>query len=68
VEDLGDDQVGDLVVDRLAEEDDPLAQQAGVDVVRALAAGGLLDDHRDQRHRGPPSLLKCNRAVAHRRG
>jgi hypothetical protein len=51
VEDLGDDEVCDLVVDRLAEEDDPLAKQTGVDVVRALAASRLLHHHRDQRHR-----------------
>ena len=39
-----------------AEEDDPLVEQAGVDVERALAARGLLDHHRDQRaHAG--SLL-----------
>ena len=48
VEELGDDQVGDLVGDRRAEEDDPLVQQPGVDVERALSAGGLLDDHRDK--------------------
>ena len=45
----GDDQVRDLVVDRRAEEDDPLVEQARVDVERALAARGLLDHHRDQR-------------------
>ena len=42
---LSDDEVGDVVVDLLAEEDDPLAQKARVDVEGALAAGGLLDDH-----------------------
>jgi hypothetical protein len=36
----------------LADEHDPLAEQAGVDVERALAAAGLLDHHRDQGHRG----------------
>ena len=45
-------EVRDLVVHRLAEEDDPLAEEPGVDVVRALAAGGLLDDHWDQGHGG----------------
>ena len=34
VEQLGDDQVRDLVVDRRAEEDDPLVEQARVDVER----------------------------------
>ena len=32
VQQLGDDQVGDLVVDRRAEEDDPLVEQPRVDV------------------------------------
>src|SRR6478752_6403743 len=53
----GEDLSGvDVDVGRLAEEDDPLAQEAGVDVVGPLAAGGLLDDHRYQRHR---DLLRC---------
>ena len=52
VEELGDDQVRDLVVDGRAEEDDPLVEQARVDVERALAARGLLDHHRDQRAHG----------------
>src|SRR6185436_17212468 len=33
--------------DGCAEEDDPLVEQARVDVERALAARGLLDHHRD---------------------
>ena len=49
VEELGDDEVRDLVVDRRAEEDDALVEQARVDVERALSARGLLDHHRDQR-------------------
>src|SRR5947207_15371130 len=48
VDQLGHDQVRDVLVDRRAEEHDSLVQQAGVDVERALAAGGLLDDHGDQ--------------------
>ena len=48
-EHLRDDHVRDLVVDLAAEEDDALAQQAGVDVERALVAPVGLDDHRDQR-------------------
>src|SRR5215218_4289271 len=48
VEQLGHDQVGHRVVDRRAQEDDPLVQQARVDVEGALAAVGLLDDDRDQ--------------------
>src|SRR5947199_8914723 len=53
---LGDDQVCDLIVDRGAEEDDSLVQQARVDVEGSLASRGLLDDHGNQRaHAG--SLL-----------
>ena len=48
MEELRDDEVRDLVVDRRAEEDDPLVEQARVDVERALAARGLLDHHRNQ--------------------
>src|SRR3954468_4373589 len=46
VEELGDDQVRDLVGHGRAEEDDPLVEEARVDVEGALPAGGLLDDHR----------------------
>jgi hypothetical protein len=50
VQQLGDDQVGDLVVDRLAEEHDALVEQARVDVVLALAPGAALDDGGDEGH------------------
>src|SRR5918912_4079146 len=53
MQELGDDQVGDLVVHRRAEEDDPLVQEAAVDVERALPAGGLFDDHRYEWAHGP---------------
>ena len=43
-EQLGGDQVGDPVLDLLAEEDDAIAQQPGVDVERALEATVRLDD------------------------
>ena len=47
------------VVDRGAEEDDPLVEQARVDVERALAVHGLLDHHRNQRaHRCSPLQLR----------
>ena len=52
-EELGDDQVGEVVLDRVAQEDDPLAQQARVDVVGALPPAGGLDDHGDE-HLGTP--------------
>jgi hypothetical protein len=45
---LGHDQVGDLIVDRRAQEDDAVTQQARVDVEGALAARRGLDDHRDE--------------------
>src|SRR6185503_12422318 len=46
VQELRNDQVGDLIVHGSPEEDDPLVQEAGVDVERTLPTGGLLDDHR----------------------
>src|SRR5579875_754208 len=45
MQELSHDQVGDLVVDRRTEKDDPLVQQTAVDVERALSARGLLDNH-----------------------
>src|SRR6266513_1645659 len=42
---LRDHQVGDVVVNRRAYEDDVVAQQPGIDVVGAFASSGLLDDH-----------------------
>ena len=49
VQELGDDEVGDLVVDLLAEEDDALAQEQRVDVEGALAARRLLEHGGDHR-------------------
>src|SRR4051794_41214508 len=57
---LRHDQVRDLVVHRSAEEDDPLVEQARVDVEGALAPRALLDDHW---HEGHQRLL-CNVAMA----
>src|SRR5207302_547978 len=51
VEELGDDQAGDLVVDRRAEKDDALAQEQGVNVEDALGAPGRLDDAGDDEPR-----------------
>jgi hypothetical protein len=48
VQQLGHDDVRDAVVDRGAQEDDPLLEEPAVDVERALAARGLLDDDRDR--------------------
>src|SRR5262249_43271562 len=54
---LRDDEVRDLIVDRRAEEDDPLVQQTRVDVERALTTRRLLDDHGNQRAQFRLSLL-----------
>src|SRR6478609_5659388 len=56
VQELGHDQVGDVLGDLGAEEDDALVQQARVDVERALAARGLLDNHWDKRTHGRDSI------------
>src|SRR6185503_9715675 len=45
---LGADQAGHAVVDGPDDEDDPLLQEARIDVIGALAAVGLLDHHRHQ--------------------
>jgi hypothetical protein len=49
MEQFGDGQVRDLIVDRRAEEDDPLVEETRVDVEGALTVRGLLDHHRNQR-------------------
>ena len=46
---LGGDQVGDVIVDRRADKNDVVLQQPRVNVICALAAIGLLDDHGDER-------------------
>jgi hypothetical protein len=59
---FGDRQVGDLIVDRGAEEDDPLVEETRVDVEGALAVHGLLDHHRDQRAHGRSPILCFRRS------
>src|SRR5205085_446534 len=44
VQQLGDNQVRDLVIDCCPEKDDPFAQEERVDVEGALAAGAGLDN------------------------
>jgi len=63
---MRDDEVRDLVVDRRAEKDDALGEQARVDVEGTLAARGLLDHHRDQRAhpRSLPAITGCGVAVS----
>ena len=60
VEHLRHDEVGDHVVDGVAEEDDALVEQARVDVEFALATGGALDDHRNQWHDPQASRRRCS--------
>jgi hypothetical protein len=52
---LGDHEVGDLVVNRGSQEDDSLVEQPAVDVELALPARGPFDHHRDQRHAYNPT-------------
>ena len=47
-EQLGDDQVGDVVLDRVAQEDDAVLEEPRVDVEGSLTAGARLDDHGDE--------------------
>ncbi|MPN04432.1 hypothetical protein SDC9_151670 [bioreactor metagenome] len=49
-EHLRNDAVGDVVVNRPADEDDAIFEQAAVDIVAALAVTGLLNDHWDEIH------------------
>ena len=54
-EELRDDEGGHPVVDRSVDEDDAFFEEPRVDVVRALSARALLDDHRYQMsHVRPP--------------
>jgi hypothetical protein len=54
VQQLGDDQVGDVLVERGAQEHDALPQQPGVDVVGPFAPVGGLDDGGDEHCPVPP--------------
>jgi hypothetical protein len=46
-EELRYDGVGDVVIDRRSEKDDPVLQEARIDIVALLPPTGLFDDHRD---------------------
>src|SRR5690606_22645109 len=65
-EQLGDDQVRHVVGDGPAQEDDPILEQARVDVVSPLASVGLLDDGGDEHHGGPISLRSRYEGVSRR--
>src|SRR6185369_15039094 len=45
---LGDDQVREIVIDAAAEDDDPVSEETRIDVVRALTTARLLDDDGNQ--------------------
>ena len=45
---LGGQKTGAIILDRAGDEDQPLLEQARIDVEGALAAGGLLDHHGHQ--------------------
>ncbi len=47
---LRDDQVRHVVLDRTHDEDHALLQQPRIDVISTFAASGLLDDHGDEIH------------------
>ena len=47
-EHLRDDQIRDVIVDRCADENNPVLEQPRIDIVGALSPAGLLDHHRDQ--------------------
>src|SRR5690606_18696532 len=53
--------VSELVIDRGAEEHDAVLQQPGVDVIRSLAACGLLDNIRNEcaHCTNPPFQFVC---------
>jgi hypothetical protein len=54
---LRHDQIGDLIIDRSAQEDDPLVEETAVDVERALPTGGLLNNHWYEWAHGPRLFL-----------
>ena len=47
-EQLRDNQVRDVIVDRRADENDAVFEQSRVNIVAALASSGLLHHHRNQ--------------------
>ena len=58
---LRDHQVGEVVIDLAAKKDNPVSQQARIDVVGALTTGGGLDDVGYQCHdQCPPYRSKVN--------
>jgi hypothetical protein len=70
-EELGDDQVGDLVVDAAGDEDNAVLEQTREDVHLALAPAGGLDNKRypltDYGHRILPHSRVCMLSWGQRR-
>jgi hypothetical protein len=60
---LRDGQVGHRVINRRADEDDVVLQEARKNVVGALAPIGLLDDHWDKLHTGIRGVSRHKRFV-----
>ena len=67
VQELGDDQVGHVLVQGGAQEHDPLPQQPGVDVVGPFAPVGGLDDGGDE-HAAGSSFAQPVGCESERRG
>jgi hypothetical protein len=44
---LRDDQVRDVIVDRRSDKNDPILEQARINIVSALPLTAFLDNHRD---------------------
>ena len=51
-------QIGDVIVDRRADENDVILEQPGINIVGALAPVGLLDHHGNERC-GARSRIVC---------
>ncbi|CDN42670.1 hypothetical protein BN871_BS_00270 [Paenibacillus sp. P22] len=49
-EQLGDDGIGDVIVDGAAKKDNPVLEETGIDIVRSFTAVCLFDYDRDQIH------------------
>src|SRR5262249_44830537 len=54
-EHLSSSEIGDVIVNGRADENDVLFEQAGIDIVGALAPAGLFHDHR---HEGCGTVLR----------
>jgi len=66
-EHLGNDEIGDVVVDRRADENDAVLEQARINVVATLPAAGLFDHHGNE-----DGIARCGGAgsdrMTHKKG